>query len=65
MSGTTWIQKGSIISAFREAIIVADQTLAMCGAALTALGSPHIWSDILADQTTEESTAIAFHAGVL
>lgn len=51
MSDTIWVQKGSIISAFRETIIVANQTLAMCGAALTSLGSPHIWSDILADQT--------------
>lgn len=65
MSGTIWIQKGKIISTFRETVIVADQTLAMCGAVLTPLGSPHSWSDVLADQTTEKSIASAFHAMVL
>lgn len=47
-----WIQKGKIISTFRETIIVANGTLAMCGAVLTSLGSPQSSSDILADQTT-------------
>lgn len=46
-----WIQKGKIISTFRETIIVANGTLAMCGAVLTSLGRPQSSSDILADQT--------------
>lgn len=65
MSGTVWIQKGKIISAFRETGIVANRTLAMCGAVLTSLGSPQSWSDVLADQTAEESTANALHAMLL
>lgn len=35
------------------------------GAALTSVGSPWNWSDVLANQTTEEKIAIAFHATVL
>lgn len=65
MSGTVRIQKGKLISAFRETILVASWTLAMCGAVLTSPGSPQRWSDVLADQTTEESIANAFHAVVV
>lgn len=62
MSGTIRIQKGKIISAFRETMIVADRTWAVCGAVSASLGSPKNWADVLADQTTEESIANAFQA---